>query len=82
MIERNVQVEAHFIDDLLDVTKISRGKLEIARAPMNLHAAIRQAVEISSDDLQQKKQGLTVSLEAVGAQLPPGRWRPLPDQHP
>ena len=31
MIQRNVRIESHFIDDLLDLTRISRGALELNR---------------------------------------------------
>ena len=48
MIERNVKIEAHFIDDLLDLTRITRGQLEIIREPMDLHDAVHHAVEIST----------------------------------
>ena len=64
MIERNVQIEAHLIDDLLDLTRISRGKLEILSEPLDLHEAVRQAVEISAEDARQKQQELTVTLVA------------------
>ena len=64
MIERNVQIEAHFIDDLLDVTRIVRGTLEIVTAPLDLHDAIRHAVEVSASDLESKRQRLTVELKA------------------
>ena len=65
MIERNVQLEAHFIDDLLDVTRISRGKMEIVREDIDLHQAILRAVEISAPDLEKKGQPLTASLGAT-----------------
>ena len=65
MIQRNVQIEAHFIDDLLDITRITRGKLEIVREPMDLHAAVRRAVEITAADLRGKGQRLTVALDAA-----------------
>ena len=64
MIQRNVQLETQLIDDLLDVTRISRGKLEIVPAPMDLHQAVEAAVEISAGDVQSKKQDLTVTLAA------------------
>ena len=64
MIKRNVEIEAHFIDDLLDVTRISRDKFEIVRRPMDVHESIRHAIEISEPDLQAKQQRLTVSLDA------------------
>ena len=61
MIQRNVQIEAHFIDDLLDLTKIAHGKLEIVREPLDLHEAVRHAVDISAGDLQGKNQPITVT---------------------
>ncbi len=65
MILRNVQLEAHFIDDLLDLTRIERGKMEVVRAPMNLHEAVERAVEISSPDIEAKRQKLGVALDAA-----------------
>ncbi len=63
MIQRNVELEARFIDDLLDVTRIERGKMEIARADINLYEAIERAVEVSMPDIEARGQRLTVALE-------------------
>jgi two-component system, chemotaxis family, CheB/CheR fusion protein len=54
MISRNVKIEAHFIDDLLDLTRISRGKLEITFESMDLHEAMRGAVQICEPEIQAK----------------------------
>ncbi len=64
MIERNIQIEAHFIDDMLDLTRIAKGKLELIREPMDLHAAVRGAVEVSAADFEEKKQRLSIALDA------------------
>lgn len=64
MIQRNVELESHFIDDLLDVTRATRGKLEIEQEPVDVHRVIREAVEVAASDLEAKKQPLTVALEA------------------
>jgi two-component system CheB/CheR fusion protein len=40
MIRRNVELEARLIDDLLDLTRIVRGKVEIERSPLDLHAVL------------------------------------------
>ncbi len=69
MIHRNVQLEAHFIDDLLDVTRITRGNLEVVREPMDLHVAVQRAVEVASGDLEGKRQHLTVELQAAEHEL-------------
>ena len=64
MIRRSVKIESNLIDDLLDYTRIARGKLEIDSEPIELHAAITDAVEISRWDIRDKKQKLTVALDA------------------
>jgi two-component system CheB/CheR fusion protein len=64
MICRNIEVETHFIDDLLDITKISRGTLEVLRMPMSLHSAVKGAIEITEARFQAKNQKLTVFLKA------------------
>jgi two-component system, chemotaxis family, CheB/CheR fusion protein len=69
IIRRNVRIEAHFIDDLLDITRISRGQLEIVREPVNLHEVIRGAIEICEADLEAKNQKLDVALEARHSEL-------------
>ena len=69
MIRRNVRIEAHMIDDLLDLTRMSRGSFDVARQSMDLHAAIRGAVEICEPDLQGRKQRLEVDLHATDHHL-------------
>ncbi|MDZ4401167.1 ATP-binding protein [Prosthecobacter sp.] len=43
-IQRNVQLEARLIDDLLDLTRISRGKLELHQAVVDVRALLAHAV--------------------------------------
>ena len=64
MICRNVELENRLINDLLDITRISRGKLELAREPMDLHQAVSAAIDISRSDISAKRQHLTVELNA------------------
>ena len=64
MIRRNVKIESHLIDDLLDLTRISRGRLDVIAEPMDLHQAISGAVEICESDLHAKNQMLTMRLRA------------------
>jgi two-component system CheB/CheR fusion protein len=44
MIRRNVELEVRLIDDLLDLTRIARGKLRLAPQPVDAHALLRHAV--------------------------------------
>ena len=52
MIRRNVELEAHFVDDLLDVTRIVRQKVRLKREPVDLHEVLRRAVEIVRGDVE------------------------------
>ena len=67
VIRRNIRVEAHLIDDLLDLTRISRGTLEFARDPVDLHQIVRSAADICDADFQAKQQAFTLALDAPNA---------------
>ncbi|MDB6171478.1 MAG: signal transduction histidine kinase with CheB and CheR [Chthoniobacteraceae bacterium] len=69
MIQRNITLEAQFIDELLDLTRISRGKFELSREPLDLHEVIRLAVEVASPDIEAKSQKLTCKLTAERHEL-------------
>src|SRR5690606_14635031 len=45
IIERQLTQLVRLVDDLLDVSRISRGTLELKRAPLDLRSAIASAVE-------------------------------------
>jgi signal transduction histidine kinase/ActR/RegA family two-component response regulator len=45
MVLRNVALEARLIDDLLDLTRISRGKLELDRRATDVRSVLEQALE-------------------------------------
>ncbi|HEY3663747.1 MAG TPA: ATP-binding protein [Chthoniobacterales bacterium] len=45
MIRRNIEVEARLIDDLLDVTGIIRGKLELNRQPVDVRPLLEHALQ-------------------------------------
>jgi len=44
-IERNAQLQAELIEDLLDVSRILQGKLSLAVSPVNLTATIQAAID-------------------------------------
>ncbi len=69
MIRRNVRIEVKLIDDLLDVTRISRGKLSIDPEKIDLHEIIRSAAEITKADLEAKEHELVLNLAAPSAEL-------------
>lgn len=46
MIARNIELEARLIDDLLDLTRIARGKLRLHLQKTDVHEVLRHAIEI------------------------------------
>jgi two-component system CheB/CheR fusion protein len=64
IIKRNVQLEAKLVDDLLDVSRIVHGKMELERVPIDMHEVVQRAVAVMQPDLEKKNQRLTVALEA------------------
>ena len=65
MIRRNVQLESRLIDDLLDVTRISRGKLELHLRTVDLHEKIRLVVAMCRHNILAKELKLSVQEDAV-----------------
>ncbi len=64
MICRNVELEARLIDDLLDLTRISRGKLELHFGSVDAHEKIRNVVEMCEADIRGAQLELEVDLQA------------------
>jgi PAS domain S-box-containing protein len=61
-IHRNVELEVRLIDDLLDLTRITRGKLQLARRPIDLNEAVRHAVDTCREEAVDKSIQLHVDL--------------------
>lgn len=64
MIERNVTLEARLVDDLLDLTKVSHGKLLLRSEPCDAHFLIRLATEIVEDEASFKNIVIEKNLTA------------------
>jgi signal transduction histidine kinase len=62
MMERQVVHMVRLIDDLLDVSRISRGKLELRREPVELATVIHQAVETCRPTFEGAGHEVTVTL--------------------
>jgi two-component system, chemotaxis family, CheB/CheR fusion protein len=63
MIRRNVELEARLIDDLLDLTRIARGKLVIHRRSTDVRKVIEHALDTAAPELAAKELRLTSSLD-------------------
>lgn len=67
MIRRNIELEARLIDDLLDLTRITRGKLPLERRASDLHDILREAIAIVRPEADLKHIELFLEFEAGGA---------------
>jgi PAS domain S-box-containing protein len=62
MIERQVNQLVHLVDDLLDVSRVSRGRIVLQKAPVNLAEVVRQAIEASRPLLSARQHQLTIGM--------------------
>lgn len=65
MIRRNVQLEVHLIDDLLDLTRVAHGKLSLDLQPVDAHELLRYALRTCQEDITRKGLVLTQELSAT-----------------
>lgn len=65
VIRRNVQLEARLIDDLLDLTRISPGKIDLHQQRTNAHAVARDALLIAGSDIHRKTLKITTQWNAT-----------------
>ena len=64
LIRRNVELEARLIDDLLDLTRISKGKVQLSFEIVDAHVLLRNALEICQSEIEQKKLELQTEFAA------------------
>ena len=64
IIDRQVAQMTKLLDDLLDVARVGRGKLQVHRAPVSLNAALQMAVETSRPLIERQRHELSVSVPA------------------
>jgi signal transduction histidine kinase len=65
VVRRNVELEARLIDDLLDVTRISKGKLQLSFEPICIHQTLQRAYEICRKEIEAKDLEVNLALRAT-----------------
>ena len=65
VVRRNVELEARLIDDLLDITRISKGKLQLSFEPISIHQILQRAYEICRNEIEAKDLEVNFALRAV-----------------
>ncbi|WP_010583330.1 hybrid sensor histidine kinase/response regulator [Schlesneria paludicola] len=69
IIDRQVHHLSRLVDDLLDVSRITLGKVKLQRQPIELNAIISRAVEASRPFIDNRRHQITVSLPPKGIRV-------------
>lgn len=64
MMERQVGQLVHLIEDLMDLSRVSRGKVELRKGRVELAKVVQQAVETSRPLIEDRGHDLTVAVPA------------------
>lgn len=64
VIRRNVELEARLIDDLLDVTRIAKGKLQLSFEVVSVHKILQRAYEICGEEITKNDLQTLFRLQA------------------
>ena len=66
VIERQVQHLTRLVDDLLDVARIARGKVELKSQSVDVAEVVAKAIEMTSPLLEQRQHTLSVEMPTRG----------------
>jgi len=75
IVARNTELEARLIDDLLDATRLTHGKVELDKRPVDLRAILRRTAEVCMADIEARslRFGLDAGDEPLFIEADPGR---------
>ncbi len=66
VIDRQVRHLTRLVDDLLDVSRIARGKIELSRDSVEISKIVAQAVEMASPLLEERRHNLILRVPRHG----------------
>jgi signal transduction histidine kinase len=66
VIERQCKHMIRLVDDLLDVSRITRGKVDLRRRPLEISEVVAQAVELASPAMEERAHRLTLDVPSSG----------------
>ncbi len=75
LIERQVRRMTRLVDDLLDVSRISRGRLHLQRERADLRSVVSSAIETVQPQIQERHHRLTTVLPDAPVWLEADPWR-------
>lgn len=62
VVRRNVELEARLIDDLLDLTRIARGRIDLDKHTIDLCTVLHRAVEVCLPDIEARKVEFEIDM--------------------
>jgi len=79
MIRRNVELEARLIDDLLDLTRIDRGKVQLNFEVVDAHTLLQNTLEICQPEIDRKhiRCSLNPGAQRVHMRADPARLQQI-----
>lgn len=79
MIRRNIETQARLVDDLLDLTRIARGKIQLHFEVVDAHAVLRNVVSMFQQQIDDKGLTVAISLRAKRFHIwaDPGRFQQM-----
>jgi len=69
MIQRNVALEARLIEDLLDLTAISAGKVTLRPKPVDMHGLVHVVLDMLDGQVVEKSLRVKLDLRAANAMV-------------
>ena len=69
IIARQVKHMTQLVDDLLDVSRVTRGRIELQRGPVALGSIIADAVEQARPTLESRRHRLAIAADVGGARV-------------
>jgi PAS domain S-box-containing protein len=63
-VKRNLELEVRLIDDLLDVTRISRDRLVLTHERIDLHGVIQDVVDMLNTEIQRRDVRVVMNMNA------------------
>jgi PAS domain S-box-containing protein len=64
IVRRQVQYLVRLVDDLLDVSRVTRGRLQIRRRPLRIQEVVAQGIEMATPLVEQRRHHLEVKVPA------------------
>jgi PAS domain S-box-containing protein len=69
VIKRQVRNFAHLIDDLLDVARLSQGKIQLHKEPIDANPIVRSAIEAVKPLIEQRRHELLLTFTSTDLRL-------------